>query len=60
MVIKAFNQAICFAAKAENREVSCAVEHIVVIGPPFVAENAVKLIWRARGTRGIHWLDGHG
>lgn len=54
--MEAFNQTVSFAAQAQNREVAWTIEHIVIIRPPFVAENAVEMIWSSGVARRIIYL----
>ena len=43
LVVESFNYSICRLAKTYDCEVSGPIEHIVIVGPPFVTMNYVLL-----------------
>jgi hypothetical protein len=43
LIVECFNYSVCRLAQTDYCEVSCSIEHIIVVGSPFIAMNDVLL-----------------
>jgi len=43
LVVKCFNNSVSWLTKTNYSEVTCSVEHVVVVGSPFITGNDVLL-----------------